>query len=187
MRDKQNDNGIPMSLDAPFRNPTLKGLGVIAPESDPGHEDMTEVISGPVRSYTSRITAMKQVPITEVFNALHPDVRRDLARLCDFADNPFEFEQQFREFCETNPLFLAQTSILLEKRTVRARITTFQPVEDGWCVEDRLDKVFNPSVRDDISLHISKTSGDFSQYPPGTVKKVPLRNILPHNLKDNSK
>ena len=186
MRDEFDNDGKPEP--ATQRHPTLKGLGAVATEVLPElEENPAEAISSPVRSFTSRITAMKQVSIMEVFNALHPDVKRDLVRLCDFAENPFEFEQQFRQFCETNPMFLAQISILLEKRTVKARITTFQPPEDGWCVEDRLDKVFNPAVRDDIALHLTKTSGDESQYPVGMVKKVPLRNILPHNLRDSSK
>jgi len=103
--------------------------------------------------------------------------------LCDFADNAFEFEQNFRLFCLNNPLFLPQVSILLEKREVKAKITANDPVDEGWCVEDSLEEVFNPDTRTDVALHVIKTSGEEIQCKTGTVKKIPLRNILPYNLK----
>jgi hypothetical protein len=136
-----------------------------------------------VRRFSSQLTAIKSVPIQEAFSALHPTVRRDIVRLCDFADNAFEFEQQFRLFCESNPFFLAQVSMLLEKRKVKARITANEAVDEGWCVEDSLEDVFNPNTRSDVSLHILKSSGDQNLYKVGTIKKLPLRNILPYNLK----
>jgi hypothetical protein len=186
MRDDFDPEGKPAYAPVIQRHPTLKGLGAVAPGLLPAVEEKgSEAISEAVSGFTSQLTAMKQVSAIEAFNALHPDVKRDLVRLCDFVDDPFEFDQQFRLFCLENRNFLAQISILLEKRIVRAKITTFEPADDGWCVEDRLEEIFNPSVRDDVSLHLSKTSGDESRYPVGTVKKIPLRNILPYNLKRN--
>ena len=188
-------NGLQWFL-TPNRKPTEPGLAPqpgpppqqaisdLPPFNGPANNPTEEVIRS-VRSFTSKIQVVKTVPIVDAFMSLHPDVQRDLARLCDFADNPFEFEQQFRLFCESNPLFLKQVSDLLEKREVRVKIIASQPDEAGWCVEDRLEKVFAPDTRSDVELHLKKVSGDESRFPIDTVKKIPLRHILPYNLRKN--
>jgi hypothetical protein len=181
---KEDLDGRGPSAFAPERHTTLKGLGAVRPtQSDGSGNRQSESIMKVIKTFTSRLTAQKLVPVTEVFDSLHWSVKRDIVRLCDFSDSPFEFEEQFRFFCENNPLFLPQVSAMLEKRSVKAKVVSTKPAEEGWCVEDSLEKTFDPDTRSDLAIHLSKVSGDESVHPIGTVKQIPLRQVLPFNLK----
>jgi len=124
----------------------------------------------------------KMTSVVDIFNGLHPDVKRDLARVSDLAHSPFEFDEEFRAMCQANPYLLQQTSDMLEMREVKAKVKSTEDPDSGWCVTQKLEEAVSLDMRDVITLTAVKTAGDFSVYPKETVQTIPLRNIIPFNL-----
>lgn len=122
----------------------------------------------------------KLTNVIDIFNGLHPTVKRDLVRVSDLAHSPGEFNKLFREFCATNPLLLQQVSNMYYQREVKAKITVSGDPDSGWCILDELQHTLR--TEGEIELWAQKTSGDFTQNAEGARKPIPLRNIIPHNL-----
>jgi hypothetical protein len=105
----------------------------------------------------------KMTSVVDIFNGLHPDVKRDLARVSDLAHSPFEFDEEFRAMW-------------------KAKVKSTEDPDSGWCVTQKLEEAVSLDMRDVITLTAVKTAGDFSVYPKETVQTIPLRNIIPFNL-----
>lgn len=164
----------------PRPNPSLStalpgSSGIVAPPKAPAQ------LSASVREASQNV--IKYISVFDAFMGLPPDLQRRIVRLCDFADDPFAFDEQLKLNISENAFFLPRLNDWLLQRPLRVKILRTDAPDDGWLIEEvNLADVIKMDLRYEI-LSVRKVSGDSKRFPIGSVHKVPLYNILPFNLR----
>lgn len=160
---RSDDKKDPLYI--PPEHKTLIGMPAVRPDStvppaDPVAANSTKVSTSAMAAVEATAPLSVQsnfVRASDLFFKL-VDARPQIARLCDFLDDPVVFDEQFREFC-SNPAFLREVSYWLSNRIVKVQFVPNGPIEDGWLIDDS-----DPLTR------------------KGTRRSVHLRRIVPHNI-----
>lgn len=174
-------------LDIPSEHKTLIGMPAVRPGSSLPPADL--VAANTTAISTSAMAAV-DVPVSSPASFVRAsdlflklvDARPQIARICDFLDDPVAFDDQFREFCG-NPAFLREVSFWLNNRIVMAQFIPKGPIEDGWLFIEALDT--KPEIFAEhglLSVNLKKINNLDPLVRIGTIKPLHLRRIIPHNM-----
>lgn len=174
-------------LSIPSDHKTLIGMPAVGsgsskPPADPVAANTSSVSTSAMAAIDVPASAPANiVRASDLFFKL-VDARPQIARLCDFLNDPVAFDDQFREFC-SNPAFLREVSFWLNNRIVMAQFIPNGPIEDGWLFIEALEN--KPEIFAEhglLSVNLKKITGSDPLVRIGTIKPLHLRRIIPHNM-----
>ncbi|MCC7197641.1 hypothetical protein IT413_05625 [Candidatus Peregrinibacteria bacterium] len=185
--DSTNSGDKKDPLYIPPEHKTLIGMPAVRPDStvppaDPVAANSTKVSTSAMAAVEAPVSVQANfVRASDLFFKL-VDARPQIARLCDFLDDPVIFDEQFREFC-SDPAFLREVSYWLSNRIVKVQFVPNGPIEDGWLIDESIESKPEISARHGLlSVQVRKIDDSDPLTRKGTRRSVHLRRIVPHNI-----